>query len=304
MHDIVIIGGGPAGLTAALYARRAGKTALVIEKNTFGGQIVWSPKVENFPGFASVSGLELGDKFMAQAMDAGAELELDEVTDVTRDPDSFLVRTAVSGDFYARAVIFATGAEPRRLGLPNEEKFIGAGISFCAVCDGEFFRGSDVAVVGGGNTAFQEALYLSDICNHVHLIHRRTTFRADTSLVELVNRRANVHYHTPAEVVALQGTDQLQAITIRSLSDTTEEVLPVDGLFVAVGHTPLTGIVQKFSLLDTHGYVCADESTLTDTPGVFVAGDCRKKSVRQLTTAASDGACAAMAACHYLDSLT
>ena len=304
MHDIIVIGGGPAGLTAALYARRAGKTVLVIEKTTFGGQIVWSPKVENFPGFPSVSGMELGDKLMEQALNAGAELELDEVTDVTREPDSFHIKTALSGNFYAHAVIFATGAEPKRLGLANEEKWIGSGISFCAVCDGEFFRSSDVAVVGGGNTAFQEALYLSEICNHVHLIHRRTTYRADNSLLELVNRRANIEHHTPAEIVSLHGTDQLQAITIRSLSNDAEKVLDVNGLFVAIGHNPLTSIVQKFSLLDEHGYVRVDESTRTGTPGVFVAGDCRQKAVRQLTTATSDGACAAVAACHYLDTIS
>lgn len=304
MHDIIIIGGGPAGLTAALYARRVGKTALVIEKNTFGGQIVWSPKVENFPGFPSVSGMELGDKLMEQALNAGAEFELDEVTDVTREPDSFHIKTALSGNFYAHAVIFATGAEPKKLGLANEENWIGSGISFCAVCDGEFFRGSDVAVVGGGNTAFQEALYLSDICDHVHMIHRRTTYRADNSLLELANRRPNIAHHAPAEITALRGTDQLQAITLRSLLNDTLEDLEVNGLFVAIGHNPLTGIVRKFASLDEHGYVRVDEGTRTETPGVFVAGDCRQKTVRQLTTAVADGACAAVAACQYLDSLT
>ena len=304
MYDIIIIGGGPAGLTAAIYAQRAGKNVLVIEKNTFGGQIAWSPKVENFPGFSSISGLELGDKLAAQAQEAGAELKQDKVLDVTRDSGSFRVCTALSANFYASAVIFATGSEPRRLGLPNEDKWVGSGISFCAVCDGGFFRGSDVAVVGGGNTAFQEALYLSDICRNVHLIHRRTAFRADTSLTELANRRVNIHCHTPCEVTALHGEDQLQSVTIRTLSDNAEKILSIGGLFIAVGHTPLTDMLQKFARLDTHGYVCADENTVTDTPGVFVAGDCRRKAMRQLTTAVADGACAAVAACHYLDSRT
>ena len=304
MHDIIIIGGGPAGLSAALYAQRAGKSTLVLEKNTFGGQIVWSPKVENFPGYSSVSGMELGDKFMAQAMDAGAELELDEATQVIQEEDHFIVHTAYSGDFSARSIIFATGAAPRRLGLPNEEKLIGSGVSFCAVCDGEFFRGTDVAVVGGGNTSLQEAVYLSDICSNVHLIHRRDVFRAETSLVNLACRRQNIHMHFSAEVVALHGTEQLRGITVRSINDNSEEHLAVDGLFVAVGHDPLTQLIQPYASLDSYGYVSADESTITGTPGVFVAGDCRHKSVKQLTTAISDGSCAAVAACHYLDALS
>ena len=305
MYDIIIIGGGPAGLTAALYARRAGKTVLVIEKNTFGGQIVWSPKVENFPGFASVSGMELGDKLMTQAMSVGAELELDEVTKVSKNDDGFCVCTQLLGQFEAKALIFATGSAPRHLGLPNEEALIGGGISFCAVCDGEFFRGSDVAVVGGGNTALQEALYLSDICANVHLIHRRDTFRADQSLTERIARRPNIHLHCPSEIIALHGTDQLQGVTILSKGESHQEThLAVNGLFVAVGHDPQTSLLTTFADLDEYGYVYADENTTTRTAGIFVAGDCRKKSVKQLTTAVADGSCAAIAACHYLDSLS
>ena len=305
MYDIIIIGGGPAGLTAALYARRAGKTVLVIEKNTFGGQIVWSPKVENFPGFASVSGMELGDKLMTQAMSVGAELELDEVTKVSKNDDGFCVCTQLLGIFEAKALIFATGSAPRHLGLPNEEALIGGGISFCAVCDGEFFRGSDVAIVGGGNTALQEALYLSDICANVHLIHRRDTFRADQSLSERIARRPNIHLHCPSEIIALHGTDQLQGVTILSKGESPAETpLAVNGLFVAVGHDPQTSLLTTFADLDEYGYVYADENTTTRTVGIFVAGDCRKKSVKQLTTAVADGSCAAIAACHYLDSLS
>ena len=305
MFDIIIIGGGPAGLTAAIYTRRAGKTALVIEKNTFGGQIVWSPKVENYPGFASVSGMELGDKLMAQAMAVGAELELGEVMKVIKSDNGFCAHTQLSGEFEAKALIFATGSAPRHLGLPNEEILIGAGISFCAVCDGEFFREGDVAVVGGGNTALQEALYLSDICANVHLIHRRSVFRADRSLIEHITQRPNIHLHYPAEVTVLEGVNQLEGITIRSKeANYTEMNLAVSGLFVAIGHDPQTQLVAEFADLDEYGYARADENTKTKTPGIFIAGDCRQKCVKQLTTAVADGSCAAIAACHYLDSLS
>ena len=211
----------------------------------------------------------------------------------------------MSGEFEAKALIFATGSAPRHLGLPSEEALIGGGISFCAVCDGEFFRGSDVAVVGGGNTALQEALYLSDICANVHLIHRRDTFRADQSLTEHIARRPNIHLHCPSEIIALHGTDQLQGVTILSKEESHQETpLAVNGLFVAVGHDPQTSLLTTFADLDEYGYVYADENTTTRTAGIFVAGDCRKKSVKQLTTAVADGSCAAIAACHYLDSLS
>ncbi|MGN1207737.1 MAG: NAD(P)/FAD-dependent oxidoreductase, partial [Eubacteriales bacterium] len=205
MLDVIIIGAGPAGLTAALYACRAGKKTLVIERSSFGGQIVWSPKVENYPALPSVSGLELGDNLTKQAQDAGATLELDEVTAVKKTEDGFRVSTVFGGDFEGRTVIFATGASPRRLGIADEEKYIGAGISFCAVCDGEFYRGKTVGVVGGGNTAMQEALYLSDICETVHLIHRRDEFRADAILETSLSRRSNVVFHKSATVSHLTG---------------------------------------------------------------------------------------------------
>ena len=306
MYDIIIIGGGAAGLSAAVYARRAEKKVLVLEKGTFGGQIVWSSNVENFPGITSVSGMELADRLKAHALTVGAELQLQEVTEVIKNDNSFRVRTQLSDEFDAKALIFATGATPRHLGLPGEETLIGSGVSFCAVCDGEFFRGSNVAVVGGGNTAFQEALYLSDICSNVHLIHRRSGFRADQSLIDHITRRSNVHLHYPAEVIRLLGTDQLQGVTILSREAAPDKIinLAVNGLFVAVGHTPQTGLVTTFADLDEYGYVLADESTRTKTAGIFVAGDCRKKNVKQLTTAVSDGSSAAIAACHYLDRLS
>lgn len=304
MYDIIIIGGGPAGLTAALYARRAGKSVLVIEKGTFGGQIVWSPEVENYPGFQTVSGMEFGDKLTDQVKRSGAELKQDVATVVSQGSGNFSVQTKILGTFDAKSVIFATGAAPRKLGLSNEDRLIGAGISYCAVCDGDFFRAENVAVVGGGNTALQEALYLSDICANVYLIHRRENFRADASLVSLAEKRSNIHFRRSMEITRLQGAEQLHGITVRSLPDHAEEILTISGLFVAIGYAPMTELIRKFASLDDRGYVCADESTVTATPGVFVAGDCRGKNVKQLTTAVADGSCAAVAACRYIDSLS
>ena len=302
MYDILVVGGGVAGLTAALYARRAGKTVLVVEKNAYGGQITTSPKVENYPAFPSISGLELGDLFTAQAQNAGADLEFDEVISIEKIEDGFVVNTLYGETHKAKALIFATGAKPRPLGVAGEEKYIGRGVSYCAVCDGEFHKGKDVAVVGGGNTALQEALYLSDICQTVTLIHRREEFRADDILVKKLAERQNIEVVTPAVVSELEGEEHLEGITL-TYTDGRIAYLPVTGMFVAVGHLPENNLFFPWIDQADGGYADAKEDCLTKTPGVFVAGDCRHKSVRQLTTAAADGAGAALAACHYLDTL-
>lgn len=302
MYDILVIGGGVAGLTAALYARRAGKTVLVVEKNAYGGQITTSPKVENYPAFPSISGLELGDLFTAQAQNAGADMEFDEVTSIEKTDEGFLASTLYGETHEAKALIFATGAKPRSLGVAQEEKYIGRGVSYCAVCDGEFHKGKDVAVVGGGNTALQEALYLSDICQTVTLIHRREAFRADDILIKKLAERQNIEVVTPAVVSALEGENHLEGLTL-AYTDGRIAYLPVSGLFVAVGHLPENNLFSPWIDQSDGGYADAKEDCLTKTPGVFVAGDCRRKSVRQLTTAAADGAVAALAACHYLDTL-
>ena len=299
MHDIIVIGGGPAGLTAALYALRAGKSVLVIEKSTFGGQITWSPKVENFPGIPSVSGAELGDKFTAQALDQGAELELDEVTSVELDGDIKRVKTDFGGTFEAKALIIASGARPRTLGIPGEEELMGAGVCFCAVCDGAFYKDQDVAVAGGGNSALQDALLLSEKCRKVTLIHRRDSFRGEARLVEALRQRSNVDFMLDTRITALLGEEQLRGIVVEHGGESRE--LPVTGLFVAVGHEPDLGAFSALVELDSRGYAVAGEQCLTRTPGVFVAGDCRSKTVRQLTTAAADGTAAALAACEWLD---
>lgn len=298
MYDIIIIGGGPAGLTAATYACRAGKSVLVIEKNAFGGQITWSPRVENFPGFMSISGTELGDKLLEQAMEQGAEVELEEVASVSCGDIKTV--TAVSGaEYQGRAVIIATGARPRMLGLPREAELVGCGVCFCAVCDGAFYKGQPVAVCGGGNSALQDALLLSEKCSKVYLIHRRDSFRGEAKLVEALEKRANVEFILNARVTELLGDSELRGIVVEQAG--ASRTIELSGLFVAVGHSPDLTAFENLLSLNTAGYAASAEDCRTDSAGIFVAGDCRAKSVHQLTTAVADGACAALAACEYLD---
>ncbi len=299
--DLLIIGGGPAGLTAATYACRAGKSVLLLEKDTFGGQIAWSPKVENFPGFLSVSGLELADKFLEQAMAQGAEAELEEAVSVERDGDWKLVHTASGSVYRCRALIAAAGAKPRKLGIDREDSLAGNGVSYCAVCDGAFYKNKSVAVVGGGNTAVQDALYLTGFCSQVTVIHRRDSFRADAGLTQALSSRDNVKLLLSATVEALAGDHDLKGILVRQGDQ--HLTLPAEGLFVAVGHVPDNHIFSSLLQLDADGYAASGEDCLTTTPGVFAAGDCRAKQVRQLTTATADGAVAALAACRWLDRL-
>ena len=288
MYDLIIIGGGPAGLTAATYARRAGKSVLVIEKNAFGGQITWSPRVENFPGFVSISGVELGDKLLEQAMEQGAEAELEEVTAIERGAEGFTVRCESGAVFEARALILATGAKPRMLGVEREEELVGSGVGYCAVC-------------GGGNSALQDALLLSESCSQVWLIHRRSSFRGEQKLVEALEKKKNVHFVLDARVTALLGEEELSGLVLEQNGESKE--LTVEGLFVAIGHQPDLSAFVDWLKLDPAGYAASGEDCLSPTPGLFVAGDCRAKRVRQLTTAAADGAVAALAACDYLDRL-
>ena len=301
MYDIIIIGGGPAGLTAATYACRAGKSVLVIEKAAFGGQITWSPRVENFPGTISVSGAELGDMLLAQAMEQGADVELEEVVSLENGAEGKKVLCESGAEFEAKAVIIATGAKPRMLGLENEEALVGNGVGFCAVCDGAFYKNRVVAVNGGGNSALQDALLLSESCKKVYLIHRREGFRGEAKLVEALRGKNNVEFVLNATVSRLIGEDELKAVAV--MQNGEERIIELDGLFVAIGHQPQNEAFANWITLDARGYSDAGEDCLTATPGVFVAGDCRTKKVRQVTTAAADGAVAALAACSYLDSL-
>lgn len=305
MHDLIIVGGGPAGLTAALYAGRAGKSVLVLEKNNYGGQITWSPRVENFPAAGTVSGIEFADSLTEQVMSIDSvDLELDEAVDIKRDEERiFTVKTAFGDIYSSKALIDATGAAPRKLGAEGEERLTGHGVSYCAVCDGDFYRGKTAAVAGGGNSALQEAIYLSDICSRVYLIHRRDAFRADDILVDAAEKRENIIFILEAQIASIDGSDNVKHITV-NYKDDRKETLDVSALFIAIGHVPVNDIFRKFTDLDEEGYADNGEDCSTYTPGFFTAGDCRKKEVRQLTTAAADGAVAALAACRYIDSIS
>jgi thioredoxin reductase (NADPH) len=301
MYDIVVIGGGPAGLTAAIYARRNGKTVLVVEKEGFGGQMAASPRVSNYPGFPSVSGAELTDAMLAQALDLGAETELALVTAVRREGNFFCVVTD-GGEFMAEAVVLAAGVKHRRLGLPGEEELVGNGLSFCAVCDGAFYENKTVAVIGGGNSALQEALLLADTCREVVVCHRRD-FTAERHLQDELFARPNVTAVTGVVVRAfLRGASgALRGLKLAWVRTGEETEIPCDGVFEAVGLVPENEAFAGLACLDEAGYIDAGEDCLTSCPGVFAAGDCRRKSVRQIATAVGDGAAAALAACRWAD---
>lgn len=300
IFDLAVVGGGPAGLTAAIYARRAGKTAVVLEKNAFGGQIAWSPKVENYPGIDSISGLELADRLVGHALAQGAQLELEEIVRVEAAGSEKLLTAASGARFRARAVVVATGARPRPLGLENEQRLTGAGVSYCAVCDGAFYAGRPAAVVGGGSAALQDALYLCDICSTVTLIHRRSEFRGEAALADALRARPNARLVLGATVTALLGGTELTGLRVRR-ADGTEYEEAVDGLFIAVGHDPETALLRGLAPLDENGLALLDEGCACTVPGVFAAGDLRRKDVYQLTTASADGAVAALGACRWLD---
>ncbi len=299
MYDIIIIGGGPAGLTAAIYARRAGKNVLILEKDALGGQITWSPKVENYPAIPSISGMDLGNRMTEQAMELGAEVEIEEVTGVEDCGVFKRVNCAFGAEYEAKSIILATGARPRKLELDREEDLVGSGVGYCAVCDGAFFQGQPVAVSGGGNSALQDALLLSETCSRVYLIHRRDSFRGEEALVAALKEKNNVEFVLNAVVTGLLGENELSGITVEQNGEARK--IDVNSLFVAIGHEPNNSAFSELIELDAKGYADAGEDCLTKTEGIFVAGDCRRKSVRQVSTAAADGAVAALAACHWMD---
>lgn len=301
MFDVIIVGAGTAGLSAAIYAVRAGKTALVLERKTYGGQIVNSPEVENYPGIPKISGFEFATSLCNQAKNLGAEVLYEGVVDIKRDEAGVFKITTENNEYECKAVVLATGAKNRPLGVAGEEALIGAGISYCATCDGMFFRGRDVAVVGGGNTALEDALFLSNYCNKVYLIHRRDAFRGEEKQVAKIRERDNVELVLSAKVVELKHDDVITGVVVESTKDGSVKELNVQGVFVAIGQMPDNQAFAKLVDLDDKGYIIAGENCRTDCEGVFVAGDCRTKKVRQLATAAADGAVAALAACEYID---
>ena len=300
MIDILIIGGGIAGLTAALYALRAGKSVTVIEKETFGGQITSSPRVDNYPGLPGVSGNELADALLSQVMDLGGGIEMEEIRSLEKTGTGFIVDTGRK-TFEGRAVILATGARHRPLGLPGEEKLVGRGVSYCALCDGAFHKGEDVAVVGGGNSAAQAAAFLADLCRSVTVIQEFDHFTCDQRDYAAMAAKSNVREMLAAKVTALAGEDRLGGVTVADQATGAEKQLPVTGLFITIGRLPDTEPFRGLIACDDQGFFMTDEGCATGVPGVWAAGDCRRKAVRQLTTAAADGTIAAVGACRYLD---
>ena len=302
MYDIIIIGAGPAGLTAAIYAMRADKNILLLEKENFGGQITFSPKVENYPGFTSVSGSELAEQLLDQVMSYGAQIEMATATNVI---DHGTHKTVVTdyGEFDAKTVIIATGSKHRHLGIDGELELIGNGISYCAVCDGAFYNGKAVAVIGGGNTALQEAVMLSEYCTSVTIIQNLSFMTGEGKLLKILEGKSNVKMVYDSVVTEFLVNDTLYGVKVRNTKDGAESEIKVDGVFVAIGQQPENEPFAALTALNDYGYIISDERCRTDTPGVFVAGDCRTKEVRQVTTATADGAVAALAACKFIDTL-
>ncbi len=298
--DLIVVGAGPAGLTAAIYARRASKTVLVLEAKAWGGQIINTPDIENYPVVAHISGVDFANDLYRQATALGAEVRLEKVVSVQAQGQTKRVQTT-KNEYEAGAVILATGSENRKLGVEREQALVGRGVSYCATCDGNFFRKRDVAVVGGGNTALEDALYLADIVNKVYLIHRRDSFRGEESTVARLRGKQNVEFVYNANVTALLGEKRLTGVEVTDKLTGEKRTLAIDGLFVAVGRIPENESFRALIDVDEAGYAVAGENCRTRVPGIFVAGDNRTKEVRQLVTAAADGAVAATEAVKYLN---
>ena len=291
MYDIIIVGAGPAGLTAALYASRANKSVLVFEGKAYGGQILNASVVENYPGVGNTSGFEIATAMYNQVKERGVEIKYETVLNVTPELE---VQTS-NGTYKAKAIILATGAQNRKLNLPNEVELIGKGVSYCATCDGNFYKGKDVAVIGGGNTALEDALYLSNICNKVYLVHRRDTFRGEDKYIKEIEEKDNIEVIYNSKVQSINGNDYLESITIVDNESNTRDI-SISGLFIAVGQEPKNEMFANVVELDEKGYIKTIDDVHTNTEHIYVAGDCRNKDLKQLTTAVSDGSIAATVA--------
>ena len=301
MYDVIVVGGGAAGMTAALYALRNGKRAIVIEKNGLGGQITHSPKEENFPGTLQMSGNEFAEKMLDQILAQGAEIEFENVVSVEDLGDKKVVRTEEGGVYESSTVVLATGVKHRMLGIEGEEELVGEGISFCAVCDGDFYSGRRVCVAGGGNSALQEAILLSEKCSEVIMLQDLDFFTGEQKLQDVLFAKPNVRAFTGVGIKRFLVTDgELCGLEIEEKKTGEKRTVACDGLFVAIGLIPENEPYKALADVNEYGYFDADERCLTKTPGIFVAGDCRSKTVRQLTTAVADGASAALAACRYM----
>ncbi|MBA4688193.1 MAG: thioredoxin-disulfide reductase [Candidatus Galacturonibacter soehngenii] len=299
MYDIIIIGAGTAGLSAAIYGVRAGKKVLVLEAAVYGGQIINTPEIENYPGIKHISGYEFATNLYEQARDLGADVKYEKALSIETQEENKLVKTD-SNEYVAKAVILATGAKNRPLGLEKEQELIGRGISYCATCDGGFYRGKVVAVNGGGNTALEDAIFLTSYCSKVYVIHRRDSFRGEEKLLETLKRKDNVEFVLSSVITKLNGTDKLESIIVENKDTKETREIEISGLFIAIGQMPENKDFADVVNLDEKGYIVGEEDCKTNEIGVFVAGDTRTKTIRQLATAASDGAIAALAACEYI----
>lgn len=299
MYDIIIVGAGTAGLSAAIYGVRAGKSVLVLEASVYGGQIINTPEIENYPGIKHISGYEFATNLYEQAKELGAEIQYEKVIGIRSDNDKKYVLTE-SHEYECKSIILATGAKNKPLGLDRENDLIGAGLSYCATCDGAFYRGKDVAVIGGGSTALEDAIFLSSYCSKVYIVHRRDTFRGEDKLLNTLKKKDNVEFVLNSQVTELLSEGSLTGIMLQEKNSENIRKLDIKGLFVAIGQLPENLAFIEHVELDQGGYIVGKEDCKTTEAGIFVAGDCRTKTVRQLATAASDGAIAALAACEYI----
>lgn len=299
-YDLLVIGSGPAGVTASIYAARANKSVLVIEKEAFGGLITHSPKIENYPGFSSISGLELADQFISQAMNLGVMFEFDNIQEVKKTKDGFSL-VGENGEYNGLSVIIATGSKHRHLGLPKEEELTGHGISYCAVCDGPFYTGKDIIVIGGGNSAMQEAILLSGYCKSVLMIQNLDKLTGEASSAKVIENTDNISVMYNKIVVELCGDDALEGIIIEDTVTSVREKITTDGIFVAIGQVANNEPFKNVCALDNAGFIISNDSCTSEVDGIFVAGDCRQKRIRQISTAISDGTIAAVEAIKYLD---
>ncbi|MFV0250366.1 MAG: NAD(P)/FAD-dependent oxidoreductase [Bacilli bacterium] len=302
MFDIIIIGGGIAGITAGIYASRAGKEVLILEQGMYGGQIASSSKVENFPTITSITGADFSMKLYEQVKYLNINLKNIKVYDILIEENKKTVLTE-NGTFEAKSIIVATGSSNRKLNLENEQRLLGKGVSYCATCDGAFFKGKDVAILGGGNTALEDAVFLSNYCNKVYIIHRNDKFTGENSFIETLKTKENVEFIFNFEIKKINGNEILESLQI--INNQTKEIkeLNVEGLFIAIGQVPNSSSFKSLIDINPNGYFIANEDCKTKIPGVFVSGDCRTKEIRQLVTAASDGAVAGLEAVKYIGSL-